>query len=101
MPDAMPPPKNPIPPPFLPPDVDWVQDKIPEGAPDGLSEEEKKKWYQSKTIIFNVLMGVASLSAFGVKEVSVITPDVALAAAGGITALGNIVLRLFTKKPIK
>lgn len=55
---------------------------------------DKKKWYESKTLWFNMLGGVAALfgadGAFG----HVFSPE----EVGATLGIGNILLRLFTNK---
>ncbi len=54
-----------------------------------------KKWYLSKTLIFNVL-------SFGLLVVEKISGTQYLdsATAATVIALGNFVLRFFTTKPV-
>jgi hypothetical protein len=61
--------------------------------------EQNKPWYLSKTIMVNVLMGVAMIVAqFSPSAADFI--KVYFAEAGSAWALVNIALRLITKKEI-
>jgi len=61
---------------------------------------QKKGWYGSKTIWFNLLVLAVDLAAkvFG-KDLPV-TGEAIDAIAGGLCALGNIVLRFATTTPV-
>lgn len=62
-------------------------------------EPETKPWYLSKTLIVNVLAGLATV--LGVFKIDVgLTPEVQAQLVVGILAVANIVLRLVTKAPV-
>jgi hypothetical protein len=62
--------------------------------------EQGKKWYLSKTILLNLIMGLAMI-------VGVFLPEVGdfikthFAEAGGAWALINVVLRIVTKEELQ
>lgn len=53
---------------------------------------ETKPWYKSKTIIFNILMGIITILWPYFKEY--ITPE----QAGAFVVIGNMILRVLTDK---
>jgi hypothetical protein len=55
-----------------------------------------KKWYQSKTILFNLLIGIVTVFS-QVTGIQIIPMD----AMAGVGVLGNIALRGTTTKPIE
>jgi hypothetical protein len=60
---------------------------------------DSKPWYQSKTIIVNVLAGIAAVTgAFGLDLG--LDAEAQAALATGILAVVNIVLRVVTKGPV-
>lgn len=62
--------------------------------------EQAKKWYFSKTILTNILMGVAMIAAVFVPDVAAFIREY-FAEAGMGWALLNIVLRLITKQELQ
>ena len=61
--------------------------------------QDSKPWYLSKSILINMLMGVAMIVAsFSPSAAAFIQEH--FAASGGAWALVNVVLRLITKKEI-
>jgi len=63
-----------------------------------------KSWYQSKTVIFNLIMTVVLFAPIIAAAAEAVTPQMAVlidSIAGLITGLGNVVLRVwFTDAPI-
>lgn len=59
---------------------------------------ESKKWWQSKTIIFNVLAGVVGIAG-SLQSDKGIPPNVAQ-IFGTIVMIGNIALRFVTDQPL-
>ena len=57
-----------------------------------------KKWYKSKTLIFN---GVATIVGVSMALSDIDLPPNVLKALGAIVTVGNIVLRFKTVDPIK
>ena len=60
---------------------------------------EVKPWYLSKTILVNILMGLAMVIASFAPEVGAFIKE-NFAEAGGAWAFVNIILRIITKKEI-
>ena len=60
--------------------------------------ENGKKWYKSKTIIFNVLSGIVGTVA--TLQSSEGIPPHLTQIFSTIVLVGNIILRLITDKPI-
>lgn len=61
-----------------------------------MAENNGKPWWKSKTIGFNVLLGVVLEVASLLGQEGVVTPET-LALIMGI---GNILLRIVTNKPV-
>lgn len=61
---------------------------------------EAKKWYTSKTILVNILMGVAMIVAVFSPSASDFIKNY-FAEAGTAWALINVVLRLVTKNKVE
>lgn len=60
-----------------------------------------KKWYESKTVWYNLIMTVIDIAAL-VQEVYTDVPEWVLLGAAMIHGSGNVVLRIwFTDKPIE
>ena len=61
------------------------------------NDVQQKGWYASKTVWFNILSFVAAIAAL--KGFNIDAQDVA-AIAGGVSTVGNIILRAATSVPI-
>jgi asparagine N-glycosylation enzyme membrane subunit Stt3 len=63
-----------------------------------------KQWYESKTVIFNIVMTIVMAVPVIAAAYKAVTPEAAVlidSIAGLITGLGNIMLRVwFTDTPI-
>ncbi len=59
---------------------------------------EAKPWWQSKTIWFNII--TLGLAVLALPELISILPVMTLPYLAFINALGNMVLRFMTEKPI-
>ena len=59
----------------------------------------EKRWFQSKTLIANIIAGIATVStAFGLDLG--LDAETQVAVVGGVMAVVNIVLRIVTKGPV-
>lgn len=63
--------------------------------------EQTKKWHKSKTLWFNALSGLFLLLDQLIPAMGYLLGPQALQIYTGIVTAGNIVLRYFTKEPIK
>ena len=61
---------------------------------------EGKKWYQSRTILFNIVSAVVLVAGSFASPESASNPHIQQAAAAIVT-VANIVLRFLTEKPIE
>ena len=60
---------------------------------------ENKKWYQSKTVIFNILSGVVAIATTLASDKAI--PDNVTTIFSTIVMVGNVALRFCTDRPIK
>lgn len=85
--------------------IDWITDEIGDfiksKRTDSAMRQESKKPTKSKTLIVNVLIGIASLLVlFGVIPADSVPLGEGAAWVGIATSIVNGVLRFFTKKPV-
>lgn len=67
--------------------------------------KESKKWYNSKTVWFNVVMTAIGVTTVAATMAKTLAPDAAIAidaVAVGVAGIGNVILRVwFTDMPIQ
>lgn len=61
------------------------------------NDVQQKGWYASKTVWFNILSFVAAIAAL--KGLNLNADDI-VAIAGGVSTIGNIILRLTSETPV-
>lgn len=62
---------------------------------------QTKKWYKSKTLWFNALSGLFLLLDQLIPAMGYLLSPAVLQIYTGVVTAGNIILRYFTKEPIK
>jgi hypothetical protein len=62
---------------------------------------QTKKWYKSKTVWFNAVSGLFLLLDQLIPAMGYLLSPLALQIYTGIVTAGNVILRYFTKDPIK
>ena len=77
----------------------WMQIRKTKNNIEEALKMETKKWYQSKTVWFNIISGVVAVSTTLANSTFAQDPKVQAIAAAIIT-LGNLALRFTTDQPI-
>lgn len=65
-----------------------------------MTKPEAKQWWQSKTIVLNVLVGVLAVAEATTDALKPVLPPEAIGGVLAVVAALNVVLRVATGQPI-